>query len=210
MPKKLADRVRGATSVDGAVDDGTADGRRGDSGSSPRKKKGGRARRGWAPSGSDREGAAPDGVELYGALEAGGPPAVDEDGTTVFRDEEGRLWAVDPLTGVKYRKMWRDAAWLAKMGTRARKKEKVEFTLRDMESHLESDDDDDFRGITGEDLEASASRFLGPLRVELSRSQLIRMRKERAEAERESARALMEEYAELDREFGSDGVTNGL
>lgn len=210
MPKKLADRVRGATGVDGAVDDGAADGRRGGSGYSPRKKKRGRSRRGRAPSGSDCEGAAPDGAELYGVREAGGPPAVDEDGTTVFRDEEGRLWAVDPLTGVKYRKLWRDAAWLAKMGTRARKKEKVEFTLRDMESHLESEDDDDFRGITGEDLEASADRFLGPLRVELSRSQLIRMRKERAEAERESARALMEEYAELDREFGSDGVTNGL
>lgn len=209
MPKKLADRVRGASGVGGAVDDRAVDGRRGDSGSSPRKKRG-RARRGRAPIGSDREGAAPDGAELYGALEAGGPPAVDEDGATVFRDEEGRLWAVDPLTGVKYRKLWRDAAWLAKMGTRARKKEKVEFTLRDMESHLESEDDDDFRGITGEDLEESASRFLGPLRVELSRRELIRLRKERARAERESARALVEEYAELDREFGSDGVTNGL
>ena len=209
MPKKLADRVRGASGVDGTVNDSAADGRRGGSGSSPRKR--GRARRGRAPSGSDRKSAAiSDEAGLCGALEAGGPPVVDEDGATVFRDEEGRLWAVDPLTGVKYRKLWRDAAWLAKMGTRARKKEKVEFTLRDMESHLESEDDDDFRGITGEDLEASADLFLGPLRVELSRSQLIRMRKERARAERESARALMEEYAELDREFGSDGVTNGL
>ena len=206
MPKKLSDRVRGAT----GVDDGKADGRRGGSGSSPRKKRG-RARRGRAPIGSDRKSAAiSDEAGLCGALESGGPPTVDEDGATVFRDEEGRLWAVDPLTGVKYRKLWRDAAWLAKMGTRARKKEKVEFTLRDMESHLESEDDDDFRGITGEDLEASADLFLGPLRVELSRSELIRMRKERAKVERESARVLMEEYAELDREFGSDGVTNGI